>query len=241
VIEQITVACPDQSTVAYFYFDFRNKRQRLDIMLRSIIWQLSGRSPSPYSALHRLYKTLGNGTIQPQHVHLQGVLEDLLSELNRTYIIIDGLDECHQTDWRSLVQFIHNLCHPTENALHLLFTSQPLREFQKAFTDVTFIKLGSVVSTTDIRSFVGSEVRGIGNWASEDKYVNHVTEQIVQKSNGMLVFSLYCNLFPSSLAYPGFAWLHVSSLHWVIVIGKTTGRSPSQCFQLISLGFMAIS
>ncbi|KAJ6582574.1 ankyrin repeat-containing domain protein [Mycena vulgaris] len=170
VIEEITVACPERSAVAYFYFDFKNERQCMDIMLRSIIWQLSGWSPSPYSALHRLYKTLGNGTIQPQHVHLQGVLADLLSGLDRTYIVIDGLDECDKTDWKPLVQFIHSLRHPTKNALHLLFTSQTLEEFQKAFKDVTFIELGSAVSTGDIRSSVGSEVPRVGNRASDDKF-----------------------------------------------------------------------
>jgi hypothetical protein len=197
VIEEIAVTCPESSTVAYFYFDFRNERQRMDTMLRSIIWQLSGRSPSPYSALHRLYKTLGNGTIQPQQVHLQGLLEVLLSELDQTYIVIDGLDECDKSDWKPLVQFIHSLCRTTKNALHLLFTSQPLEEFQKAFKDVTFIELGSAVSTGDIRSFVGSEVPGVGNWASDDKHAKQVTEQIVQKSNGMSVLSLLCNLSSS--------------------------------------------
>jgi hypothetical protein len=197
VIEEITVACPEQSAVAYFYFDFRNERQRMDIMLRSIIWQLSGQSPSPYSALHRLYKTLRNGTIQPQHVDLQEVLENLLSELDWTYIIIDGLDECRKTDWKLLVQFIHSLRHPIKNALHLLFTSQPLEEFQTAFTDVTFIELGCAVSNDDIKSFVGSEVPRVKNWASADKYAKNVTEQIVQKSSGMSVPPSHCNLSSS--------------------------------------------
>ncbi|KAJ7496262.1 hypothetical protein B0H11DRAFT_858116 [Mycena galericulata] len=185
VIEEITTTCPKRSTVAFFYFDFRNERQHLDIMLRSLIWQLSGRSPSPYSALHRLYETLGKGTIQPQHVHLQKVLEHLLSEFDRTYIVIDGLDECNKTDWQPLVQFIHSLCHPAKNAPHLLFTSQPLEVFKKSFKDVTFIELGSKVSTSDIRSYICSEIPKIGNWASDDNYVNDVTEQIVQKSSGM--------------------------------------------------------
>jgi hypothetical protein len=194
VIEEIVKACPAQSAVAFFYFDFRNERQHMDLMLRSIIWQLCGRSPSPYSALNQLYKTLGNRTIQPQLIHLQEVLENLLSELDRTYIVIDGLDECHKTEWRPLAQFIHSLCHPAKNALHLLFTSQPLEEFKTAFKDVTFIELGSAVSTSDIRSYIGSKVPKVGNWASDDKYAKHVTEQIVQKSNGMLVLSLHCDL-----------------------------------------------
>jgi hypothetical protein len=161
----------------------------MDIMLRSIIWQLSEQSPSPYSALHQLYKSLGNGIIQPQYIHLQGVLKDLLLEFTQTYIVIDALDECDKTDRKPLVQLIHSLCNPATNALHLLFTSQPLEEFRKTFMDVAFIELGSAVSTDDIRSYIGSEVSKVGNWASDDKYAKRVTEQIVQKSNGMLVLS----------------------------------------------------
>ncbi|KAF7340371.1 HET-like protein [Mycena venus] len=185
VIEEITLTCPEQSAVAYFYFDFRNERQRMDIMIRSIVWQLSRQSPSPYRTLHQLYEMLKNGAIQPQHVHLLGVLKDLLSEFDKTYIIIDGLDECRKTDSEPLVQFIHGLCYPTKNVVHLLFTSQPLEEFQRAFKAVTFIELDSVVSNDDISSFVSSKVPGMGNWASHEKHVKDVTKQIVQKSNGM--------------------------------------------------------
>jgi hypothetical protein len=167
----------------------------MDIMLRSIIWQLSGQSPSPYSTLHQLYERLKNGTIWPQHIHLQEVLENLLSELGQTYIVIDGLDECNKTEWKPLAQFIHSLCHPPKNALHLLFTSQPLGEFKTAFKDVTFIELGSWVSNDDIRSFLGSEVPRVGNWASSEKYAKHVTDQIVKKSNGMSVLLVHCNFF----------------------------------------------
>ena len=160
----------------------------MDIMLRSIIWQLSGQSPSRHSSLEKLYKSLGDGTRYPQPAELQGVLEDLLSELDRTYIILDGLDECNKkTNWKPLIKFIHSLCHPTKNAPHVLFTSQPLGEFTEAFKDVVFIELGSEVSTSDIRSYIGSEVSKLGNWASDAKFSNDVTEQIVQKSNGMSV------------------------------------------------------
>jgi hypothetical protein len=194
VIHEITG--PD-CVVAYFYFDFRNKRQRMDIMLRSIIWQLSGQTPSRHSFLEKLYKALGDGARYPQPVELQRVLEDLLSELDQTYIVIDGLDECNKTDWKPLIQFICSLGHPGKNAVHLLFTSQPLEEFKTAFKDVTFIELGSAVSTRDIRAFVGSEIPTLGNWASHDNYAKNVTEQIVRKSNGMLVLSSRCNLSSS--------------------------------------------
>ncbi|KAJ7610593.1 hypothetical protein DFH06DRAFT_173775 [Mycena polygramma] len=52
VIENIIMTCPERSAVAYFYFDFRNeRRRRMDVMLRSIIWQLSGKSHSRVIAL----------------------------------------------------------------------------------------------------------------------------------------------------------------------------------------------
>jgi ribulose bisphosphate carboxylase small subunit len=194
VIEEIVRACPERAAVAYFYFDFRNERQRMDIMLRSIIWQLSGQLPSPHSALHQLYEMLKNGTILPQHADLLGVLKNLLSEMDQTYIVIDGLDECNKIDRKHLIEFIHSLCHPTKNALHLLFTSQPLEEFKNAFRNVTFIELGSMATTSDIRSYVRSKVPEVGNWASDDKYAKRVMEQIVQKSNGMLVLPSHCNL-----------------------------------------------
>jgi hypothetical protein len=151
----------------------------MDIMLRSIIWQLSGQSPLPYSALHQLYETLKNGTILPQRIDLLGVLKNLLSKLDQAYMVIDGLDECNKTDWKHLIDFIRGLCHPNKNAPHLLFTSQPLEEFQKAFKDVIFIELGSTVSTGDIRSYIGSEVPRVGNWANDYKYVKQVTETLV--------------------------------------------------------------
>ncbi|KAJ7615248.1 hypothetical protein DFH06DRAFT_1239963 [Mycena polygramma] len=185
IIADIIETCPERSAVAYFFFDFRNDRQRLHIMLRSIVWQLSGRTSPPHGALHRLYKKLGDGTIQPQPPHLREVLEELLSELGRTYIVIDGLDECEKTQWNRLAHLIHSLCPPGKTVPHLLFTSQPLAEFQKAFKNVTFIDLSSAVLKDDIMSFTASEVSGVGNWASDDDPAVRVTEQIVQKSNGM--------------------------------------------------------
>jgi hypothetical protein len=151
VIEEITVACPKQSAVAYFYFDFRNNRQRMDIMLRSIVWQLSGQLPSPYSTLHQLYAKLKNGTIQPQCIHLQGVLKDLLAELDQTYIVIDGLDECNETDWKPIIEFIHSLGHPTRNAPHPCLLVNLLRNFEQhsKMQPLLSLVLGSQMMTLD--------------------------------------------------------------------------------------------
>ncbi|KAJ7112625.1 ankyrin repeat-containing domain protein, partial [Mycena epipterygia] len=63
------------SAVAYFYFDFRNEQNELvEIMLRSIILQLSAQSPIPYAALDQQYKSLRGQTL-PTYQNLLDILE----------------------------------------------------------------------------------------------------------------------------------------------------------------------
>ncbi|KAJ7731890.1 hypothetical protein B0H16DRAFT_1468892 [Mycena metata] len=89
-----------------------------------------------------------------------------------------------KTDWKHLIKFIHSLCNPAKSALHLLFTSQPVQEFQTSFKDVPFIELGSWVSNDDIRSFLSSKVLGIRKWITDHKS-GKVIQQIVEKSDGI--------------------------------------------------------
>ncbi|KAF7378010.1 HET-domain-containing protein [Mycena sanguinolenta] len=182
VIEEILEAYSSRCAVAYFYFDFRNKMQHMKTMLCSLTWQLSSKASPPHSALSQLYERLGHGTIQPPSEHLQEVLKNILSELAQSYIVIDALDECNQADCGSLVQFI---CSLDLKTVHLLFTSQPLEKFHTKFKDITSIELDSVVTSSDIRSFVGSAVLKVENWACQDNHAKAVTEQIMKKSNGM--------------------------------------------------------
>ncbi|KAJ7458985.1 hypothetical protein FB451DRAFT_577280 [Mycena latifolia] len=93
--------------VAYFYFDFRNEEtQLMETMLRSIVFQLSKQSPSPFSRLDQCYKTR-KGITPPTSEDLQGILDKLLMELSRTYIVLDALDECNAT--ALIVQFLSTL------------------------------------------------------------------------------------------------------------------------------------
>ncbi|KAJ7112603.1 ankyrin repeat-containing domain protein [Mycena epipterygia] len=77
------------SAVAYFYFDFRNKQNQLvEIMLRSIILQLSAQSPNKYMTLDQQYN-LSNGQTLPTYQNLLDILDKfrlaacLLIELSR--------------------------------------------------------------------------------------------------------------------------------------------------------------
>ncbi|KAJ7722426.1 ankyrin repeat-containing domain protein [Mycena maculata] len=178
--------------VAYFYFDVRDEEirsQRLKVMLRSIVFQLSARSSPPYVALRRLHNELSD--VPPRDEHLLKVLDELISELGRPYVVLDALDECNEADHSQLIQFIQRLVgDPAQRPLHFLFTSQPRRVFLEGFPDVTYIDLGASTTTNDIQLFVKRGVSGLKSWANRSEEVTqHVVKQVVDKSNGMFRLS----------------------------------------------------
>ncbi|KAJ7458996.1 hypothetical protein FB451DRAFT_577392 [Mycena latifolia] len=182
VIEKLlTPSNPDTIpayAVAYFYFDFRNEEtQLMETMLRSIVFQLSRQSPSPYATLDQCYKTR-KGVI-PTSENLQDILNKLLMELGPTYIVLDALDECKDT--ALIVQFISTL---QNSPLHLLFTSQHRTEFAVAFKAVTRIILEPETTRDDIERFVESELQTpkLKHWAG---HTAEITRKVVEKSSGM--------------------------------------------------------
>ncbi|KAJ7742354.1 hypothetical protein DFH07DRAFT_43908 [Mycena maculata] len=182
VIREISTTVDGPSAVAYFYFDFRDeKRQRSNIMLRSIVFQLSAQSSPPYKALGQLHTRLSG--VPPNDRDLEQVLDELLSELGRSCIVLDALDECNNHEFPQLVKFIQRLLvGPNTRLLHLLFTSQPRQIFHEGFQDVIHVELISGLTNNDIRLFVTSEVSALKNWAAQSE---RVTAQVVQKSSGM--------------------------------------------------------
>ncbi|KAF7357847.1 Phytoene dehydrogenase [Mycena venus] len=93
---------PPPPAVAFFYFDFRTKEtQSVESALRRIILQLSAQSPYPYKDLDEHY-SLSKGQTLPTIKDLHHILQRLLQQLRRTYIILDALDECASEDigWR---------------------------------------------------------------------------------------------------------------------------------------------
>ncbi|KAJ6539678.1 ankyrin repeat-containing domain protein [Mycena capillaripes] len=169
--------------VAYFYFDFRDKQQqRTEMMLRSIILQLSAQSPHPYAALDRQYEE-SNGQTLPTYRNLMDILETLLSEIGSTYIVLDALDECKDTGL--LIQFIARLRGWTKSRSHVLFTSQPREIFTAAFEDVPQVTLEFDTTLSDIRLFVSNELQTNLDLAHLARRAEEVKTKVVEKSNGM--------------------------------------------------------
>ncbi|KAF7343417.1 HET-domain-containing protein [Mycena venus] len=170
------------TAVAYFYFDFKDEmKQSIKIMLRTIVLQLSAQSSYPYAVLEPLYES-SNGQTLPTDEDLWGVLGELLLEFHHTYLVLDALDECNETDL--LVQFITRLHNWTKKSLHLLLTSQPRKIFEnsKAFEDASLVVLDRGVTDEDIKQFVDTALYKLPHLA---RCAEEISAKVVTKSNGM--------------------------------------------------------
>ncbi|KAJ7445585.1 ankyrin repeat-containing domain protein [Mycena latifolia] len=182
--------------IAFFYFDFKhNEGPAVDTALRRIVLQLSAQSPHLYRALEKQY-TLLNGQTLPTYRDLVKVLKELLRELGRTYIVLDALDECKNTDLESLLDLISTLRGWIETPLHLFITSQPRNIFTVHFRDVTCIVLEAAVIQKDIERFVAAEILkpNFEFWTSR---ADDITALVVRKSHGMFRLAA-CLLFELS-------------------------------------------
>ncbi|KAJ7657018.1 hypothetical protein B0H17DRAFT_1185837 [Mycena rosella] len=120
--------------------------------------------------------------VTPIYDNLRDVLDKLLSELGPTYIVLDALDECKETD--RLIHFLSTLQNRTTSPLHLLFTSQSRTDFTAAFKGLPHILLEPATTREDIIRFVDSELRStkLKHWKH---HISKITATVVEKSNGM--------------------------------------------------------
>ncbi|KAJ7112592.1 hypothetical protein C8R44DRAFT_985049 [Mycena epipterygia] len=171
------------SAVAYFYFDFRNEQTQLvEIMLRSIILQLSAQSPNKYAALDQQYK-LSQGQTLPTYQNLLDILDKLLLNLGSIYIVLDALDECKEHNL--LVQLISRLRAWSKTPLHLLFTSQTREMFTASFEGLEHVPLELETTQEDIATFVTKELESNPNLKHWARHIVEITRKVVEKSNGM--------------------------------------------------------
>ena len=98
IIRHITALCkPGHAHLAYFYFDFRDKKkQSARNLITSLLSQLSASSDTCCDVISHLYSTHGNGTRQPTDDDLMECLKQTLFALaeHSIYIVLDALDEC---------------------------------------------------------------------------------------------------------------------------------------------------
>jgi hypothetical protein len=172
--------------VVFFYFDFTKDQtyNSVDAVLRCLILQLSMHSPYHYKVLRDQYKS-SNGQMMPGRSDLLSILERLLREIGRTYIVLDALDECDADNVDRLVDLVSTLRAWKATPLHLFMTSQTRPLFTDKFKGINRIALEADVTREDIERFITSELGKNSKLKRWLPYEKDVVQGITLKSDGM--------------------------------------------------------
>ena len=176
------------TAIAYFYFDFGGgDKQLMEHALRRLVLQLSAQCSIPYDMLLKYYE-LYDGQKVPTWDELLVLLEKLLKDLDRTYLILDALDECRTEDHDLIVDFVQKILDWSAVRLHVLVTSQPRRTFENGFASLP--KFGRITMqedtiSRDIELYVSNKLSSksaLEHWKyNSEQIIFH----IVKKSAGM--------------------------------------------------------
>ncbi|KAF1955323.1 hypothetical protein CC80DRAFT_91782 [Byssothecium circinans] len=101
VLQDVLQHCQDDSgkAMVYFFFDFNDvQKQDAEMMVRSLLCQLSQRSIQVPASLDTLFSSCESGQRQPSVRALLETLRLMIQELPHAYVVLDALDECAQRE-----------------------------------------------------------------------------------------------------------------------------------------------
>ena len=195
VIEDIlndTTGDPGKA-VAYFYFDFNDPaKQDPNLMMRSLISQLSQQCVKIPPSLDVLFTSCGNGQRQPSPDLLPNALQNLLQEFPHTYIILDALDECGSR--KLLMSIIKELSIGQTSGLHLLCTSRREGDIEATLGHIVesegILCIQTEAVDHDIRSYVHQRLSNdisLKKWGDDPAIRQEIETTLMAGAHGMYI------------------------------------------------------
>ncbi|KFY28116.1 hypothetical protein V493_03088 [Pseudogymnoascus sp. VKM F-4281 (FW-2241)] len=193
VTHDILLYCDEDpgKVVAYFYFDFTNEdKQKPELMVRSLISQLSEKCIKMPLALKELYVSLDEGNRQPSLDALMDVLQHMLQEFPQSYLILDALDECADRD--ELMEILEQIAGWQVEETRILLTSRKERDIESSLDKIVnreyIICLQEKVVDEDIRIYVHqrlSDDKKLQKWQDDAEIRQKIETALVEGSRGM--------------------------------------------------------
>ena len=118
--------------IAYLYCNFRQQYGRSDI-LASLLKQLVRRRTSIPKSVQNLYKSCEDRQTRPSFDEVSKVLQSIIADHQKVFIIIDALDECQVSDGGRAVFLGEILGLQAKTGANLFATSRFIPEIGKMF------------------------------------------------------------------------------------------------------------
>jgi archaellum biogenesis ATPase FlaH len=177
--------------VVYFYFDFNDtQKQSRELMIRSLISQLSQQFVKMPSSLDMLFSSCKNGQRQPSLDGLLDVVRNLIREFQHVYIILDALDEC--TDRAELLATLQIIADWKDDALHLLVTSRKEQDIESSLENIVdtqnTICLLSELVDKDIFKYIRQRLsvdKKLNKWQKDPEIRYEIEIPLMKGAHGM--------------------------------------------------------
>jgi NACHT domain len=175
--------------IAYLYCNYKRFEEQTRIkLLASILKQLvDGQTTIP-----ELLKTLYDRKVPPTSRQLLDILASVTNGYRKTYIIIDGLDECRSEDYTrdDLLDDISTLQERTGASLFV--TSRFIPEIERKFEGCMTMEIRA--SDHDVRTYIEGKIRRMKPAIRRDTdFTDEIIRHIVEAVEGMCVSIGYPN------------------------------------------------
>ena len=183
------------SVVAYFFFDFNDEQKRdPEMMVRSLLCQLSQQSENIPASLDDLYTSCGSGKQQPSADALRRALQLTIEELPQVYIVLDALDECSQR--AELMETLETVVGCKFKNLHLLVTSRREKDIESTLEEFvdnqSRVCLQSTLVDPDIQRYVRQRLstdKTLQKWKKDDDVRHEIEDVLRDGAHGMYAFN----------------------------------------------------
>jgi hypothetical protein len=195
VLQDVHQHCQDDpgKVIAYFFFDFNDvKKQDPEMMVRSLLCQLSQQSIKISASLDALFSSCESGQRQPSIGALMDALQSMMRDLPQIYIVLDALDECTQRV--ELMEMVEMTVKWKVPNLHLLVTSRRERDIENSLEGCVDVQnsicLQSKVVDKDIQHYVRqrlSDDKVLSKWGKDIALRQEIETALIKGSRGMCV------------------------------------------------------
>jgi NACHT domain len=175
--------------IAYIYCNFRRQQeQKSEDLLASLLKQLCQEKPSMPEIMKNLYKRHKDKRTRPSIDEVSKALHSVVADYSKTFIIIDGLDECQVTDG-SRMKFLSEILYlQTKVGVSLFMTSRFVQEIMKNFQGCVSREI--IASDKDVQRYIESHTLQLPSFVCRSPALQEeIITKIVKTVKGMYVVS----------------------------------------------------
>ncbi|UKZ49064.1 hypothetical protein TrVGV298_003303 [Trichoderma virens] len=213
-IDQLTTKFHDNmdTGIAYIYFDYRQREERAEKLLLSLLKQLVQKRASLPAYISALYEQHKDQRIPPSLEAISLALQEVAKDYSQAYIIVDALDECSNDCRMRFLTEILSL--RNKSAVNIFATSRPNANIASKFKDGTLIEVSA--RDEDIREYLNGNMHRLPDFVFNDVQLrSEVETMIINSAQGMFLL----------------AKLHLNSL-----VGKVTIKDVRNALEKLSVG-----